>query len=102
MEGYAKLAAFMSQHPESAQVLRFSEFNLQNILYIQAEIHGLLGDLRKLEAEANASPNGDSKYFATDWYTLAHTVSDAGAPNRQWQIVLRLRRLIAEYSIDPR
>jgi hypothetical protein len=101
MEGYAKLATFMSRHPESAQVLRFSDINLQNILYLQAEIYGLREDLRKIEALNQTSSSDDLKNFSLDWYTLATTKGEDGESNRQWRKIERLRVLLREYSIVP-
>ncbi|KAK5718700.1 hypothetical protein LTR15_008434 [Elasticomyces elasticus] len=90
----------MSEHSESAQVLRFGDINVQNILYLQAEISALRQDLRAAEKQANDSPSGDPKLFAVDWYTLAHTLDDDGKMNGQWQKVLQLRLLMKEYSIQ--
>lgn len=110
MEGYAKFANFMGKHPESAQVLRFSDINLQNILYLQAEIYGLREDLRKIEAQnqncsssSSSSSSDDLRNFALDWYTLASTRDNDGKANKQWQKVVQLRELLKEYStyIDP-
>lgn len=101
MEGYAKIASFMGRHPKSVQVLRFSDINLQNILYLQAEIYGLREDLRKIEAESQNSSSDDLKNFALDWYTLASTQDNDGSTNKQWQKVVQLRGLLKEYSIGP-
>lgn len=97
MEGYAKIAGFMGQHPESALVLRFSDINLQNILYLQAEIYGLREDLRKTEVQNHTSSSEDLKNFSLDWYALAHT-QDNGETNQQWQKVEQLRGVLKEYS----
>lgn len=101
MEGYAKIASFMDRHPESAQVLRFSDINLQNILYLQAEIYGLREDLRKIESQSQSSSSDDLKNFVLDWYTLASTQENDGRTNKQWGKIMQLRGLLKEYSIDP-
>ncbi|KAK3652931.1 hypothetical protein LTR56_004879 [Elasticomyces elasticus] len=88
----------MSEHSESAQVLRFGDINVQNILYLQAEISALRQDLRAAEKQANDSQSGDPRLFAVDWYTLAHTLDDDGKLNGQWQKVLQLRQLMKEYN----
>ena len=98
MEGYAKLASFMGTHPESALVLRFSDINLQNILYLQAEIFGLKEDLRKIEIENQRSSSDDIKNFGLDWYTLANTRIDGNEINPQWAKIKRLRVCLKEYS----
>jgi hypothetical protein len=98
MTGYAKIASFMSRHDESAQVLRFSDIALQNILYLQAEINGLRQDLRTLEALNQVSPaSEDHKSFPFDWYTLANTPGVNGKPNDLYTKVLQLRSLLSEY-----
>ncbi|KIW81816.1 hypothetical protein Z517_04842 [Fonsecaea pedrosoi CBS 271.37] len=98
MEGYTKIASFMGKHPESAQVLRFSDLNLQNILYLQAEIYGLREDLRKIEAQTQNAPSDDLNDFALDWFTLASTQDENGRVNQQWQKFLQLRPLLKEYN----
>lgn len=98
MEGYAKISQFMGEHPESAMVLRFSDINLQNILYLQAEIYGLLQDLRFIEKQNQNSSSDDVKQFPLDWYTLANALEN-GKTNKQWEKVQRLRPLLKEYSM---
>ena len=89
MEGYAKIAKFMGRHSEAAQVLRFSDINLQNILYLQAEIFGLREDLRNVETENEESSSPDLKKSSVDWYMLAKLQdSDSSPTNRQWEKVL--------------
>ena len=97
MEGYAKLAFFMGQHPESALVQRFSDINMQNILYLQAEIHGLREDLRTIEAQSRISPSQDFQSFSLDWYTLAETLEN-DKTNQQWLKIKQLRTLLRDYS----
>lgn len=98
MEGYAKISRFMGDHPESAMVLRFSDINIQNILYLQAEIYGLLEDLRLIEKHNRHSSIEDIKHFPLDWYALAKTLDDDGKTNKQWEKVQQLRPLLKEYS----
>lgn len=97
MQGYAKIAGFMGEHLESAMIERFSDINLQNILYLQAEIHGLREDLRKLEAQTTTRGLEEHKNFPLDWYTLAHT-EENNHTNEQWQKVLQLRPRLREYN----
>ena len=100
MEGYAKIAAFMGEHPEFAMALRFSDINLLNILYLQAEIYGLLEDLRFIEKQNRSSASEDVKQFSLDWYTLANTLEN-GRKNKQWEKIEQLRPLLKEYSMLP-
>ncbi|KAI0556222.1 hypothetical protein F4679DRAFT_24274 [Xylaria curta] len=96
-QGYAKIASFMADHPEDATFRRFANLNLQNILYLQAEIIGLEKDLRKLEADSDASNDSDRRNFSLDWYTLAHT-HDQPASGQQWEKWMQLRRVLREYN----
>lgn len=96
MKGYAKVASFMGEQPEAAVVRRFADLNLQNILYLQAEIVGLEEDLRRIETE-----NGCNEDLHLDWYSLAHAdvTADGGQEaKRQWATFTMLRQRLKEYS----
>ncbi|ETS76968.1 hypothetical protein PFICI_10842 [Pestalotiopsis fici W106-1] len=96
-QGYTKIAAFMAEHPEDVMVRRFANLNLQNILYLQAEIVGLEKDLRALEAKNNSSEDRDRRTFALDWYTLAH-MHNAPDSGQQWEKWQQLRKVLKEYN----
>lgn len=108
MKGYGKIARLMGKYPESAMVHQFSELSLQNILYMQAELAGLEQDFRRLEAENDGSADGEKAAFSLDWYTLSSTAEVVGGDgddeeeedNEQWQLALRLREKLKEYSED--
>ncbi|KAK8016228.1 hypothetical protein PG993_014417 [Apiospora rasikravindrae] len=96
MKGYAKIGSFMGEQPETAMVRRFAELNLQNILYLQAEIVGLEEDLRRLETQ-----NDSKEDLHLDWYSLAHAdITTDGGPeaNKQWATFTMLRRRLKEYN----
>ena len=101
MEGYANLASLMGSHPEVAIVRRFGALNAQNLLYLQAELVALEDDLRAIAAEDSASDDRNRANYSRDWYTLSMsrngTASDENA-GKQWQIILRLREKLKEYS----
>ncbi|KAK7914545.1 hypothetical protein PG985_012248 [Apiospora marii] len=96
MKGYAKVASFMGEQPEAAMVRRFADLNLQNILYLQAEIVGLEEGLRRIETE-----NGCNEDIHLDWYSLAHADVTAGGgqeAKRQWKTFTMLRQRLKEYN----
>ncbi|KAK8072282.1 hypothetical protein PG996_005630 [Apiospora saccharicola] len=96
MKGYAKIASFMGQQPEAAMVRRFADLNLQNILYLQAELVGLEEDLRRIETGNNSKED-----LHLDWYTLAHadgTVDGGHEAKRQWKTFTMLRQRLKEYN----
>ncbi|KAI1440682.1 hypothetical protein F5Y02DRAFT_402060, partial [Annulohypoxylon stygium] len=61
---YSKIASFMQDHPEDAMMRRFAALNIQNILYLQAEVTDLQRDYDKLEADDNSSAEVDRRNFA--------------------------------------
>jgi hypothetical protein len=100
--GYPRLAHEMGSMPEIALFRRFSDLNCQSLLYYQAELIMLEGQLREMEkqtSEASKSavtgaPKTIQESYATDWYCLGEDDPD----NPQWKLVLRLRQVLKEYS----
>lgn len=99
--GYPLLAYKMAAMPEAAILRRFAALNARNLLYYQAELVMLENDLCELEGKAlqphqqhehNARPT--SVDYLTDWCWLGELDAD----NEQWQVVLRIRALLKEYS----
>ncbi|KAK6843238.1 hypothetical protein PG989_008303 [Apiospora arundinis] len=96
MKGYSKIASFMGEQPEAAMVRRFADLNLQNILYLQAEIVGLEEDLRRIETE-----NDSKEDLHLDWYSLAHAdviANGSQEAKRQWAAFTILRQRLKEYN----
>jgi hypothetical protein len=94
MEGYAKIASLMSHHHELAIFRRFGTFNLQNLLYLQAELTHLEEDLKEVVKKDQADPG---RFFYTKhWYSLAN--SEDGEEKEQWGKVLQIREKLKEYS----
>ena len=76
----------MSANPEKAILRRFGDLNLQNLLYLQAQI-------MELEEELYEVAKIDNVEYTRDWTRLANAEDD-----RQWDIVLQLRKALCEYS----
>lgn len=98
MEGYAKLASIMGSHPEVAILRRFGALNVQNLLYLQAELVALEDDLRAIAAEDNASRDPNRAIYSRDWHTLSNSKNHGETAGKQWQIVLSIREKLKEYS----
>lgn len=98
MEGYAKIASRIAANPELGIYRRFAALNAQNILYLQAELHGLEHELKRYAAEdAAASSDEARKLYSRDWQTLAEsTDNDRG----QWNTMCRIRTKLKEYSMS--
>lgn len=94
MKGYAKIASLMGKYPEVAMVRQFGALNVQNILYLQAELVTLEHDFRKLEAANDIQQEG---HFSLDWDALMSADKDDGS-DAQWNMALRIRAKLKEYS----
>lgn len=94
MEGYAKVAGLMARYDELAILRGFKNLNLQNLLYLQAEIIHLEDGLKKL-ADTDAA-HSDRKFHSKDWWSLAH--GDGQAGKAQWRQIRKIRRRLAKYS----
>lgn len=97
MKGYTKIAALMGNYSESLMIRQFNELNVQNILYLQAELVDLEQDYRELEKENDASTDAEKARFSLDWYTLSTTKEDGG-DNEQWRTAIKIREKLQEYS----
>jgi hypothetical protein len=95
MEGYQAIAQLMGNHDEMAIVRRFKDLNMQDILYLQAEIIHLKDELRKRELQDKKDP--ERVYLAKDWWSLAHSDDEEG--RARWATVLEIREKLDEYSM---
>ena len=96
--GYPRLAAHMSLQPETAIFRTFSELNAKNLLYMQAEIALLEKELHRCELEdaKDICPKRHKSQYAVSWYWLIESKCDGDT--KQLDLVLRIRRLLKEYS----
>jgi hypothetical protein len=100
MEGYAKIASRMATYPELAIVRRFKRLSMQNILYLQAQLHHLEKQLHSLAQADIQSTSEQRKLYSQDWYTLSQSIesSDSLHKKDQWELVLQIREVLKEYS----
>ena len=101
MEGYAKLGLFMGLQPEYAIFKAFAGLNVQNILYLQAELYHLEQELLRYAAADTASGHPARFRYKTDWLRLANSIgpaATAGEDKRQWETFLKIRVKLGEYS----
>lgn len=98
MEGYAKIAYLMSHHNELAILRRFSRLNLQNLLYMQAELTYLEKDLDQLSQ--NDQAESSRALYSRDWWSLAES-ENGDSEKEQWKKVVEIRGKLKEYSMMP-
>jgi len=94
MEGYAKIAQLMGEHSEFAIFRRFRALNMQDMLYLQAEITHLEAELRKFEQD-NSSHSGRQNH-SHDWWSMASGEGEGGTA--QWELVQEIRAKLEKYS----
>ena len=94
--GYPTLAAYIGATPELTIFRRFTNLQTQSLLYYQAELIYLEGQLRDLEVQASNSE--DLARFARDWEWLG-AVDLNGVLNHHMTVMLRIRTVMKEYSM---
>ena len=94
MDGYWKIADLMGSHTEFAIFRRFRSLNMQNLLYLQAEIIHLEEELVELALRDARHPGRGS--YSKDWWSLARG-TDHGDQD-QWGMILELRGKLDAYS----
>lgn len=97
MGDYHRLAGFMGQYPEVALFRRFNSLRASNLLYLQAELVSLEKDLRTYAQQDEQSQDELRKMYSKDWSVLSQPNSE-GCHGHQWQIILRIRAMLKEYS----
>ncbi|KAH8766350.1 hypothetical protein F5882DRAFT_442927 [Hyaloscypha sp. PMI_1271] len=93
--GYPTLAAYIGATPELTIFRRFTNLQTQSLLYYQAELIYLEGQLRDLEVQASNSE--DLARFARDWEWLG-AVDLNGGLNHHMTVMLRIRTVMKEYN----
>jgi hypothetical protein len=96
MEGYSNLALLMGQNAELGILRRFSRLNLQNLLYLQAELVHLEADLDQIALADQSSGHPQKSVYSRDWWSLANSKNEGD--ERQWRTVLEIRGKLKEYS----
>jgi hypothetical protein len=83
MEGYAKIASRMALHPELAIVRRFKQLSMQNVLYLQAQLHHLEKQLHGLAQSDINSTSGPRQLYARDWYSLSQSIESSNSLDKR-------------------
>jgi len=92
MEGYTKIARLMTEHPEFAVLRQFRLLNMQNLLYLQAELSHLEAELKVI-----ASHDKHQEDYMRDWWSISNGRDDDS--HNQWGKVLEIREKLENYSL---
>jgi hypothetical protein len=91
---YTGLSEFMSFYPDCAIFRRFDQGNVENLLYMQAEIIHLQRQLQLVREEQNS--RGEYNLTTRSWFDLEQQGSPEAALHLK--LVLRRREKLREYS----
>jgi len=101
--GWPKLAHFMAENPVVRCFSRFELLNMKTLLYYQVELVALQAELEQQEkndVEAIWANKGDD--YAEKPDNLIQSMMDMHssqlAKKPQWQIIMRIRKTMTEYS----
>ncbi|KAF2146401.1 uncharacterized protein K452DRAFT_341048 [Aplosporella prunicola CBS 121167] len=101
--GYPMLAKRMADMPTASIFRSFAALNLQNLLYMQAELQDLEKELLKLQAKDAAAGNESirRRNYARDWWSLQRS----GIKGRlseddpiQWRVAVMIRDKLQKYN----
>ncbi|KAL9080457.1 MAG: hypothetical protein Q9157_000771 [Trypethelium eluteriae] len=94
MEGYAKIAQLMGAYPEFAIFRRFRTLNMQNLLYLQAELMHLETELAIIASDDNK--HASRQAYPHDWWSMAHGQGESD--NKQREVVLKIQEKLEKYN----
>lgn len=94
--GYAHLAESMTKTQHSI-VRRYQQLSLQNLLYLQAEIHQLKVELDKETKADSEEKQGERTIWDFHWWLLATSPARGVGGGRRWDLWIRLRGRLGEY-----
>ncbi len=97
-DGYETLSGFMSSYPEMAIFRRFRALEIQNLLYLQAEITHLEAELQDIATEDRHLRESARHLYHRSWWELSQE-SDEKCNNPQWAKVLEIRDKLEQYSM---
>jgi hypothetical protein len=97
MKGYTKIAALMGKYPNLGMVSQFSSLNIQNLLYMQAELAELQQQLHELQVYNDRSENPNMARFSRSWVLMSSAEADEES-NEQWKVALLIREKLKQYS----
>jgi hypothetical protein len=92
---YPKLSQFMGTYPADAIFRRFDALNVENLLYLQAELSHLERELQTVRGEP---VNGRPPLSSQSWFDLS---SEMGPEHPSWTVLKDIRSKLHEYSESP-
>ena len=101
MGTYPKLSNFMGSFPDVAIFRRFGPLNVQNLLFLQAELSHLERELSVIRERESQSEDEKRQLALRSWWELSSSSFEGEEENPQWQVIQDIRQKLVEYSEDP-
>ena len=98
MGSYPKLSRFMGSWPDVAIFRRFGNLNVENLLFLQAEISHLEARLRTLRQEEDDRKDPKGLAAQRSWFELSQP-DENGNESEQWELMQDIREKLKEYSM---
>lgn len=101
VQGWPRLAVYMSKTPYTVAFSRFGDLNVKNLLYYQAQLTRLRFELYEME---HRDFNGDGEYDNTDDRDDARAFASRAdilmmsPESKQFKLVMEIRLILKEYS----
>jgi hypothetical protein len=94
MEGYSKLASFMTEkhHPI---LKKYRHLATRDLLFLQAELCHLDHQYESI-AKKGAAEKDERQYYDQDWYLMQSSAS-RGLDGEQWAVAIATRAKLREY-----
>lgn len=98
--GYPRLAGQMGRLPQLGVFRRFGALNMRSLLYYQAELAQIEQDLIQTELEDARNTQDLQGDYCGNWADLSGSTTDHNQEfsGEQWELVLKMRKLLKEYS----
>lgn len=99
MEGYAKIANLMTEDPGLAIFRRFGALNMQNLLYLQAELVQLEDELKEQSQLDHSNAQDKFRYsFSSSWIAMKLSAKEEGS-GQQWEKVCEIQEKLHKYCM---
>lgn len=95
-DGYPGLAKLMGPYVDLALYRRFSELSARNLLYMQAEVMFLEGELWRLGHEDQTSGDIDRRAYSQNVKKMIQGSRAEGS--KQWDKIMEIRLKMKDYS----
>jgi len=94
------VARLLEERPDLESFPRFRELNMRNLLYYQAELDDLKGRLKEQELKDwnDQRGLGGNNYSQCAIDLIESHLEEAEKDRDQWELVLRIRKLLMEYN----